>query len=138
MVALVAMVLLLSSSWRRCPCRNGIIVINNAQASLPSLWWCCCPCCNGIVNINAMALLPMMCRHLYHCLDCNCHTHDNGVIAVVYVLASFPLLSWHHCPRNNGIVTLDLQQCCCPCCYGVVASLKLVSSLLLQWCHCHH
>jgi hypothetical protein len=36
-VALVALALLPSSSWHCCPCCNDIVVIINAQASLPSL-----------------------------------------------------------------------------------------------------
>jgi hypothetical protein len=36
-VALIAMVLLPSSSWRHCPDRNGTVVIINVQASLPPL-----------------------------------------------------------------------------------------------------
>jgi hypothetical protein len=35
-VVLVAMVLLLSSSWCHCPCYNGAVIIINAQASSPS------------------------------------------------------------------------------------------------------
>jgi hypothetical protein len=36
-VALIAMALLLSSSWCHCPCCNGIIIIIDVQASLLSL-----------------------------------------------------------------------------------------------------
>ncbi len=43
-----------------------------------------------------------------------------------------PFLSskWCHCPCNNGIVALDLQQCCCP--WSATALLPF-----LQW-HCCH
>jgi hypothetical protein len=57
-VSLFAMVLLLSSSWHRHPCCNGIFVIINAQVSLPSSRWNFCPHCNGIVAIDAQASLP--------------------------------------------------------------------------------
>jgi hypothetical protein len=52
-VALVAMALLLSTSWHCRPHCNGTIVIINAQASSPSSQWHCCPCCDGVVAIDA-------------------------------------------------------------------------------------
>jgi hypothetical protein len=85
-----------------------------------------------------MALLPSMHRHLCHCHHCNCYPHDNGVIVVVNVQESLLLLRWHQLPLNNGIVTLDLQQCCCPCCDCIVAILKLAYLHSLQWHWYHH
>jgi hypothetical protein len=63
-VALVAMALLPSSSWRCCPHCNGIVVIINAQASLPSLLWQCCPHCDGIVSIDVQASSMLSGRQL--------------------------------------------------------------------------
>ncbi len=40
-------------------------------------------------------------------------------------------------PCNNGVIALDLQRCCCPCCDCVIAILKLAPLPSLQWC-CHH
>jgi hypothetical protein len=55
-----------------CPCCNGIVVvlklvslpllqgifvIINVQASLPSLQWHCCPHCNGVAAVDAQASL---------------------------------------------------------------------------------
>jgi hypothetical protein len=58
-VALVAMALLLSSSWCHFPHCNGVVVIMVAQAFLPSLQWRCCPCHNGIVAVDAQVSLPL-------------------------------------------------------------------------------
>ncbi len=128
-IALVVMASLPSSSWRFCPHCNRVVIIVDMQASLPSSQWC--------VAYVAMALLPSMCRHFCHCFDCDCHPHDNGVVAIVDAQESLLLSSWHHCPRNNGIVALDPKWHCCPCCNDVIAILKLASLTSSQW-HCHH
>jgi hypothetical protein len=95
---------------------------------------CRCPCriCNGIVALIAMALLPSMHRRLCRCCNCNCHPHDNGVIAVFDVQASLLSSRLNCCPCNNGGVALDLQQHCYPCRNGIICILKLASLPLSQ------
>jgi hypothetical protein len=98
-----------------------------------------------VVNLVTMALLPLlMHRHLCHCCD--------GVIAIVDVQASLPLLSyrccpcclsssWHCCPHHDGVIAINMQaslpllqwqllllsqwRCCCRQCRGVSAIVKL-------------
>ncbi len=74
-VALVAMTLLRSLSWHHCPPCNGIVIIINEQASLPSLQW-------HFVLVS-MALLPLMHKCLCCCCNGDCHLHCNGISAVI-------------------------------------------------------
>ncbi len=133
MMAIVALVTMALSplSMRRRLCHCG--------ASVIALVACCQA---GIVALITIVLFPSMHLHLCCCRDCNCRPCDDGAsLLVVDAQASLlPLLRWCCCPRNNGIVAIDLQwHCCpcCPCCDGVVTILKLVLLLLLQW-RCHH
>jgi hypothetical protein len=74
-VALVVLALLPSSSWHHLLYRNGIVVIINAQASLPSLQWSFCPCHDGVVDIDMLASLSLC--------NGNCWHPCNGISAVV-------------------------------------------------------
>jgi hypothetical protein len=58
-VSLFAMVLSLSSSWHCFPCCDGVFIIIDVQASLPSSQWHCCPHHNGVVAIDAQVSLPL-------------------------------------------------------------------------------
>ncbi len=108
-----------------CPCQAGVIALVACHQA-------------GVVALIVMVSLPSMRRHLCCCYNCNCCPHDNGTIALVDAQGSLPLLSWCHCPCNNGIVALDLLWHCCPYCNGIVAVLNLALFPLLQWCHSHH
>jgi hypothetical protein len=109
--------------------------LRHCQASIVAL---VAHCQAGILALNAMALLPSICRHLCYCHNCDCCPHDDGIVAVVSVQPSLPSLRWHCHLCNIGIVVLELQWCCCSCCDGVVAVLKLALLPSLQWSHCHH
>ncbi len=139
--------LLLLSQWHCCLCWwTGISAIVKLAllpsllvdklASSPPLWRCCCHQYTGIFAVIAIAIIPLVMIALLPLSMCNCLCHcQAGVVTC-----------------NKGIVTLDLQQCCCPCCNGNVAILKLVlspycngvvviinvqaSSPSLQWCCC--
>jgi hypothetical protein len=89
------MVLLLLMCRHLHHCCNGAALIMMAllpllicrhlrccQASIITLVTCCQA---GVIALIVMALLLSMCRHLCHCCDCDCHPHDNGIIAVVDV-----------------------------------------------------
>ncbi len=147
-------------------CHQAGIVTIDAQAYLPLLQWqlllssqwhCCCCQCAGVSTVVELALLPLllilklallqllqwpcllsMCRHLHCRHDCDCHPHDNGIVAVVDAKGSLPLSRWHHHPCNNGIVALDPRWHCCPCHDAIVAILKLALLPLLQSHHRHH
>ncbi len=123
--ALVTMALLPLSM---CKC------LHHCQTRIVALVACCQA---GVVSLVVMALLPSMRRRLCHCRDCYCCPHDNCIVAIVDAQASLPLLSWRCCPRNNGIIALDLWWCCCSHCNGIIAVLKLVLLPLLQWHHYH-
>jgi hypothetical protein len=79
-----------------------------------------------------------MCRHLCRRRHCDCCPHDDGVIAVVNAQASLPLSRWCRLPRNNGIIAIDPQRCCCPRRDCIVAVLKLESLPSSLWCPRHH
>ncbi len=88
-----------SSSWRHCPCNNGVVAIINAQESVLLLSWCHYPHCDGGTAINAQASLQS--GHLCH--------HCNKVAALV-AMAMLQLSSWYHCPCHNGVVAnVDAQ-----------------------------
>jgi hypothetical protein len=108
--------------------------LRHCQTSVVTLIACCQ---SGIVGLVMMLLLPLMCRYL--CCHCHCNfcPHDNCVITIVDAQVSLSSSSWHCCPCNNGVITLDLQRFYCPHPDGIVAALKLVLLPLLQW-HCHH
>jgi hypothetical protein len=94
-----------------------------------------------IVTLIAMAPLPpLMHRHLCHHHHCNCQPHDDGVIVVVNAQVSFLSSSWHHCPCNNGVFALDLQQHGSPCCNVGIVSLVAMVSLSSSMCKhpCRH
>jgi hypothetical protein len=74
-VFLFAMVLSLSSSWHCCPCYNGVFIINDAQASLPSSQWHCCPHHDGVVAIDAQVSLLLS---QWQCCPC-----CNGISAII-------------------------------------------------------
>ncbi len=90
-VALVAMELLLSSSWCYFPCHNGVTTIVDAQVSLPLSSWCCHPCCTVVIANIARGLLPLLHRHHHHfladlfalTLHGHCHHHFTGVVTPV-------------------------------------------------------
>jgi hypothetical protein len=83
------------------------------------------------------SLLSMRRRLCHHC-HCDCHPHDNSIVAIVNVQASLPSSSWRCCPCNNGAVALDPRWRCCHHCNGVITILKLVLLPLLQLRCCHH
>jgi hypothetical protein len=109
-VALVAMALLLSSSWCCCPCHDRVVAIIDAQVSLMlSQWPCrpfalaplptfhghCPPCCIGVIIPIVLTFLPS--RYM-------------GVVTIV-APALLPLLSWCVCA---------VHCCCCTCHASVV------------------
>jgi hypothetical protein len=121
--------LLLSSQWRCCHCQcTGISAIVKLVLT-PLLI---------VIALVTMLPSPLMHRHLCRHRDCNRCPHDDGIVAVVNAQASLLSSSWHHCPHNNGIATLDPQWRYFPCCDGVVAILKLALLPLFQWRLCHH
>jgi hypothetical protein len=134
-VALIAMVLLSSSSWHCCPCCNGIVVIINvvalvachqagivaidAQASSPLSWWqlsllswwqrchCWCP---GISGVAKLAPLPSL---------------------FVVKLALLPLSWWHCCHWYAGVFAVVV--------IAIVALMTMALLPLLMCrrpCHC--
>jgi hypothetical protein len=100
-VAIVMMALLLSMCRHLChhnhcnchPHENGIVVVVNAQTSLPSSSWHCCPCNNGIM------ISAMMCEYAEVALDPRQRycPRLNGIVAILK-LVSLPLLQrrLHH------------------------------------------
>jgi hypothetical protein len=138
-VALVTMALLPSMRRHLCRCCDcgcpphdiGVVVVVDAQVSLPSLSRCCCPCNKCVIALNPH----------WHCCPCS-----NGVVAILK-LALLPLFQWHHCHHQCAdilaiiaIVLLPLLQwhCCrqCPGIFAViiaiVALMTMVSSPLLM------
>jgi hypothetical protein len=129
----------------------------SCQASIVALIACCQA---GDVALVMMALLLLMRRHICHCCNCSCRPHDNGAVTVVDAQGSLPLMRWHCCPCNNGIVALitmvllslihnglvvlammellpSSSWCHCPHCNGVVVIMDAQVSLpSLQWHHC--
>ncbi len=79
--AIIVMASLPSLMHRRLCCH---------QASIVALIACCKA---GVIALVMMVLLPLMRRHLCHCHNGNCCSHHNGVVAIVDVQASPPLLS---------------------------------------------
>jgi hypothetical protein len=89
-----------------------------------------------------MALLPLMCRHLCHHCNCDCHPHDNGIVAIVnaqgslqssrsmVALVTMALLPLIH----NGVVARIVMVSspssswrCCPCCNDINIIINVVA-----------
>ena len=105
----------LSSSWRRHPHCNGVVIVD-VQVSLQSRHLC--HHCNNIVALVAMSLLPLSSW-------CCCPCHD-GIITIVIVQASLPYSQWRHCPCCTGDIA-NIAWALSPCCNGIIVIIPLTS-----------